>query len=107
MQQLPQVRQPGRARTSRQVDEIHSIPSHFIADWNSGPAAGVDGGLAIRQAYHIADKFLDALHSVVSCVTGRRAATDFKFRCERREIILGPVFICIDKHKIEMVIFDL
>ena len=32
---------------------------------------------------------------------GRKAAADFKFRCKRCEIILGPFLICIDKDKIK------
>ena len=32
---------------------------------------------------------------------GRKAAADFNFRCQRREIILGPFLIRIDKDKIK------
>ena len=57
--------------------------------------------LIIGQAFYVVEKFPHALHSSVSCVMGRKAAADFKFRCKRREIILGPFLICIDKDKIE------
>ena len=70
------------------VQLFRSILCNLVADRNPRVAGRVDGGLEIGQALYVVDKFLDAPHTGVSCVMGRKAAADFKFRFKRREIIL-------------------
>jgi len=72
-----------------------------VADRNSCTAGGVDGGLEIGEAHYVVDKLADASHPRVSCIVGRKAAANFKFRCKCREIILGSILVRIDKDKIK------
>ena len=50
------------------VQLFSSILCHLVTDRDPRVAGRVDGGLEIGQALNVADKFLDAVHTRVSCI---------------------------------------